>query len=158
MMGLCYYDYLRIYTPLGAQLFDSSRQNIPASYFLSRQAVDSQAQTLEPEAGKSVFAQFFVVEPGKNWQAYLAYQLPSDAVQRAQPGPHGGSQYSLRIQKQSGKSAIPTVVTVNLPPGTKVVSTTPSLSQASALAKDKLQFEFLLTKDTYIEVRFRDSR
>jgi hypothetical protein len=151
MMGLCYYDYMRVYVPRGAQLLDASRQSIPASYFLSRQAVDSQAQVLEPEAGKSVFASFFVVEPGKNWQTYFDYGLPAGVVRRV------GSdwQYSLWLQKQSGKPAIPTVVTLNLPPGAKVLSSSqrPTSTQAG-----RLQFEFPMTHDTYIEVRFRDSR
>ena len=151
MMGLCYYDYMRVYAPRGAQLLDASRQSIPASYFLSRQAVESQAQVLEPEAGKSVFASFFVVEPGQNWQTYFDYGLPAGVVRRV------GSdwQYSLWLQKQSGKPAIPMVVTVNLPPGAKVISLSqrPTSTQA-----DKLQFEFPMTQDTYIEVRFHDSR
>jgi hypothetical protein len=150
MMGLCYYDYMRVYAPRGAQLLDASRQSIPASYFLSRLTMDSQAQVLEPEVGKSVFASFFVVEPGKNWQTFFDYGLPVSVVRRI----GGDWQYSLWLQKQSGKPAIPTVVTVNLPPGAKVISSSqhPTSTQAG-----RLRFEFQMTQDTYIEVRFRDS-
>jgi len=149
MMDRCYWDYLRVYTPQGSQLLDASRQSIPASYFMSQQAVDNQAQVLEPEVGKSVFASFLVVEPGKNWQTYFKYGLPAGVVRRV----GGDWQYSLWLQKQSGKLAIPTVVTVNLPPGAKVISSSqrPTSTQAG-----RLQFEFLMAQDTYIEVRFRD--
>jgi len=151
MMGLCYYDYLRVYAPRGVQLLDASRQSIPASYFLSRRAVDSQAQVLEPEVGKSVFASFFVVEPGQNWQTYFEYGLPAGVVRRI----GGDWQYSLWLQKQSGKPAIPTVVTVNLPPGAKVLA---SSLRSTSMPAGRLQFEFPMTQDTYIEVRFHDSR
>ena len=151
MMGACYYDYVRVYVPRGAQLLDASRQSIPASYFLSRQAVDSQAQVLEPEVGKSVFASFFVVEPGKNWQTYFDYGLPATVVRRV----GGDWQYSLWLQKQSGKPAIPTVVTLNLPAGAKVISSSPRPTSTPA---GQLQFEFPMAQDTHITVRFRDSR
>jgi hypothetical protein len=147
MMGACYYDYLRVYVPRGAQLHDASHQSIPASYFLSGLAVDSQAQVLEPEVGKSVFASFFVVEPGKNWQTFFDYGLPAGVVRRV------GSdwQYSLWLQKQSGKPVIPTVVTLNLPSGAKVIYSSP---RPTSMLASQLQFEFPMTQDTYIEVRF----
>jgi hypothetical protein len=151
MMKLCYYDYLRVYIPRGAQLLDASRQSIPASYFLSRLAVDSQAQVLEPEVGKSVFASFFVVEPSQNWQTYFDYGLPAGVVRRI----GDDWQYSLWLQKQSGKLAIPTAVTINLPAGAKVISSSPRPTSTPA---GQLQFEFSMTQDTYIEVRFHDSR
>ena len=152
MMSLCYYDYLRVYVPRGAQLREAGRQSIPASFFLSRLAVDSQVQVLEPdELGKSVFASFFVVEPGKNWQTFFDYGLPTGVVQRI----GGDWQYSLWLQKQSGKPAIPTVVTINLPAGAKVISSSPRPTSTPA---GQLQFEFPMTKDTRITVRFHDSR
>jgi hypothetical protein len=148
MMGRCYYDYVRIYVPRGSQLRSASRQNIPASYFLSRRSVDSQAEVLDGEAGKSVYALFLVVEPGRDWEAGFSYELPPDVTQRAD----GDWRYSLWIQKQPGKLAIPTVVTLNLPLNAEFIAADPA---PRVVQGNRVQFEFLMTKDTHIVVRFR---
>jgi hypothetical protein len=153
MMDLCYFDYLRVYVPLGSRLLDSNRQYIPGSYLLSQQAVDSSSQELEPEAGKAVLAQFFVVESGTSWQTRLVYRLFSGIVQYV----GADWQYSLTIQKQSGKLPVPTTVTVNLPPGAKLVSVASSESQARVQG-GQARFEFSMTQDAYLAIHFRDSR
>jgi hypothetical protein len=93
----------------------------------------------------------FVVETGGSWQTRLNYQLPSSITQQI----YNERRYSLLIQKQPGKGTIPTVVTVNLPPGAKVTSTASSNGQAS-VREGRVQFEFSMNKDTYVEVRYRD--
>jgi len=150
LMNLCYYDYLRIYAPSGAKLLKASQQAIPGGYFLSRQPLDSQAQSLEPEAGKSVFALFFVVKPGQDWQASFSYELPSNIVRQA----NGDREYTLWIQKQPGKSAIPTFVTVNLPPGATLNAVTPA---ALAVSEGQVQIKLAMATDTLVRVRFRES-
>jgi len=151
MVDRCFYDYLRVYAPYGAQLLSSTRQDIPANYFLSRKAVSSRAEELEPEADKSVFAFLFVVETGKGWRTSLTYKLPAHVIRRT----NHERQYSLWIQKQPGKTAIPTLVTVNLPPSARLVSTVPSATQTS-VEKNQVHFEFKMIQDTYLEVRYRE--
>jgi hypothetical protein len=149
LMNLCYYDFLRVYAPDGAKLLKASQQSIPGSYFLSRQPLDSQAQVLESEGGKSVFALFFVVPPRQDWQASFTYQLPPSVVKPIS----GEYEYALWIQKQPGKSSIDTVVTVNLPPKASVKSVTPP---PFSKTDGKIQIKLLMTADTLIRVRFRE--
>ncbi len=148
MVNRCFYNYARVLVPQGARLLGSTRQSLPASYFLSRRAVDSEAESVAPEAGKSVWAMLFVVETGTSWQARLIYELPASITQAAS----GEKRYSLWIQKQPGQGALPTVVTVNLPTGAQVNSTIP----AGNIRGNQVGFSLNMTRDTFLEVRYRE--
>lgn len=149
MMNSCYYDYVRVYVPHDSRLVASNRQSIPGSYFLSRTPVDEKAEVCDPEAGKSVFATFLVVESGGRGQALFEYLLPGGIVQR-----HGDEwEYSLRLQKQAGKLALPTVVTVELPPAARLVSAAPMPAEVQG---HTVRFELPLTQDTFVRLRFQN--
>jgi hypothetical protein len=148
MMAYCYYGLLRIYAPLQTHLLDSNWERIPSSYFVSRRPVDSQAQMLEPEAGRAVMSQFLVVRPGASEQITLTYQLPAGVVQRA----GGETWYSLLVQKQPGKLAVTMTVSVTLPSGARVTALTPPGRWLS----DRVQFDWTMSRDTQLEIRFHD--
>lgn len=108
MMQGCYWDYVRVYAPLGSRL-------------LAVQGGDAVART-SVEAGKAVFSTFLIVAPGQTRDLILQYELPSSLQI---PGPadvagtpvaaHAERLYSLWIQKQAGTAAVPYQVTVSEP-------------------------------------------
>jgi hypothetical protein len=100
MMQGCYWDYVRVYAPLG-------------SHLLFMQGGDAQAQ-VSVEAGKAVFSTLLVVAPGQTRELVLQYELPSSL--KAMPSSGGaGAPYSLLIQKQAGSAVVPYQVTASAP-------------------------------------------
>ena len=93
----CYFNYLRVYVPDGAQLLD--------------------AQGFEPdsvdqafgEAGSTVFSGFVVTPSGGEHEVTLRYRLPASVFQ--------DGLYRLRIQKQAGVPAWPVEIAIDDPAG-----------------------------------------
>jgi hypothetical protein len=104
MMQGCYWDYVRVYVPLGSRL-------------LSLQGGDAAAQ-VSAEVGKAVFSTLLVVAPGQTRELVLQYELPSSLGAPAGPlddgtlaSTGGDGAYSLLVQKQAGTVAVPYHVT-----------------------------------------------
>ncbi len=102
----CYWDYVRVYVPLGSRL-------------LAMQGGDAVAQ-VSVEAGKTVFSTLLVVAPGQTRELVLRYDLPSSLGAAPSGGPIGTAKpaelatpYSLLVQKQAGTAAVPYRVTVS---------------------------------------------
>ena len=77
----CYYDYVRLYVPLGSELL--SIEGVEADSISSRRG----------EVGTQVFGGYFVMKPGETRQITFLYRLPL-RIQK--------SGYRLVIQRQSG--------------------------------------------------------
>lgn len=149
----CYWDYVRVYVPKGAQLLTTEREPLPPGSLLSRYRFaprgDAGPEVEPTEGGKAVFGLFFDLAPGEERNVDLAWQLPADVVR-----PEAGSwRYQLRVQKQSGALAIPLQITVLLPSGAQIVSATPAPAQPGASA---VTYELSLNEDRRIEVIFQD--
>ena len=100
------------------------------------------------EAGKNMFGAFFVVPPGEAQEKDFLYELPSGVLER-----QGSiSTYRLLVQKQPGTRAIPLRVTVDLPPGSEVLSARPA---ASSVGGGKVEFQTDLRVDRQFEISFR---
>lgn len=97
MMQGCYWDYVRVYVPLGSRLLSVDGGDAPAE--------------VSTEAGKSVFATLLVVAPGQTRQLVFQYELPPLSTSLAADGV-GGGVYRLWVQKQPGTPAVPVRVTV----------------------------------------------
>ena len=121
IMHRCYYDYLRVYVPAGSVLRQATPHPTPGEYLLRGEPDDGQAVTLTEEVGKTVFAQFFVVEYGQTLTTRFRYDLPQ--VVRLSEGHRN---YELLLQKQPGTDRIPLSLTLVLPPGAELVATEPS--------------------------------
>ena len=121
IMHRCYYDYARVYVPAGSVLRASTPHPTPGEYLLRGESDHGRAVTLPDEAGKTVFAQFFVVEYGQTLTTRLSYDLPS--IARLSDGQW---HYALLIQKQPGTDSTPVSLTLALPPGTHLVQASPS--------------------------------
>lgn len=77
-----YQSYTRIYVPEGSQLISSQGAASPDVY---------------RELGKTVFAAYWVIQPGRTGELVFRYRLPSSVAARLQAGP-----YRFTAQKQPG--------------------------------------------------------
>ena len=123
----CYWNYLRVYVPKGANL-------------LSVQGV-AEAETLTGEYGYTVFGAFLVVPAAESSTVRFTYELPD----------WSGDEYKLLVQKQAGTMAVPLTVRV-VPEGMEVVSAVPQpkREQTGALA-----YELSLRQDCSLALKLR---
>ena len=129
-----YRSYTRIYVPLGSQL-------IKAEGFVDN---DIAAAT---ELGKTSFAGFFSLEPGKIGSLYLEYKLP-DKINEL----FNASQYSLYIQKQPGSNVNQLDLDLNFL--YRVKSYNPASLSMQKVSPFRVKWEGDLNLDRNFEVRF----
>jgi len=89
----CYWDYVRVYVPAGAELLSSVGGDEPI--------------TTTMELGRTCFATYFVLRPGEERELSLEYRLPAGVVR--------DGTYSLYVQKQAGTGAIPLTIALTAP-------------------------------------------
>ncbi len=152
MMEGCYWNYLRVYVPASARLLQGPEVTLPEGSLRARQnglAGSALPTDVGPlEAGKNVFADFFVVAPGERRDMVFQYQLPSETLERA----GSTTAYRLVVQKQPGTSGIPLRLAVTLPSDAEVLSTSP---EPSSLTHAQVVFQSNLLVDREFEVVFR---
>jgi hypothetical protein len=152
MMEGCYWDYLRVYVPEGAELVQGPDLTLPEGSLRARESGGAGTPLLTEvgpvEAGGNVFASFFVVAPGERREMVYQYELSESMLET------GGSTtaYTLLVQKQPGTLAVPLRLEVELPPGSVVVSTCP---EAASSTDAGVTFETDLRTDREFEVVFR---
>jgi hypothetical protein len=152
MMEGCYWDYLRVYVPEGAQLVQGPDLMLPEGSLRAQES--GRAGTPLPtevgpvEAGRNVFASFFVVAPGDRRELVYQYEVPESVSETR----GSTTAYRLLVQKQPGTLAVPLEVEVELPPGSVVVSTSP---EAALSTGTRVTFETDLRTDREFEVVFR---
>jgi hypothetical protein len=151
MMEGCYWNYMRVYVPEEAQLLQGTELALPEGSLRARQS-DLGGTALPPEvgpveAGKNVFATFFVVPPGEEQEIAFQYQVPSDMLERE----GSTARYTLLVQKQPGTLSVPLHVTVTLPPGSEAMSAQP---EQSGLTYQEAKFQADLRVDEEFEVVF----
>jgi hypothetical protein len=143
----CYYNYLRTYVPSGSVLRAATPHPAPGEYFILGKPIDGQAITLSDEAGKAVFAQFFVVEYGQTLTTHFEYDLPQ--VVQSKDRRHN---YTLLIQKQAGTDTASISLTVVLPPGADLLVATPP---SQIVNGDTLTFDLQLETDVVVEIAYK---
>jgi hypothetical protein len=151
MMEGCYWDYLRVYVPEGAQLLGGPDLALPEGSLRARDSGLGGTPLVTEvgvEEGKNVFASFFVLGPTELRELVYEYQLPGPILER------GGSTtvYRLLVQKQPGTLAVPVRVEVELPPGSVVVSSSP---EGASVTGERVAFQTDLRVDRQFEVVFR---
>jgi hypothetical protein len=124
----CYWNYLRVYAPAGAQL-------------LSTEGV-TETDTLIGEQGQTVFAAFFVVPAAGSKTVRFSYQLPH----------WGQKEYHLLVQKQAGTDAVPLKVRIIPPEDSRLSSAEPNPHTTS---ENILLYDLDLRQDRSIGLSFR---
>jgi hypothetical protein len=124
MMRRCYFNYIRVLVPAGAQL-------------LSAEGFEqSQASSRPGEQGTTQLAGSLIVPAGATRSVRLSYQLPAGLLD--------GATYRLRVQKQPGTPAWPVKVALVAPPGEVWQPVAPGGQQT----EQGVQVYFELSRDT----------
>lgn len=105
MMNRCYFNYLRVFVPAGATLYEST-------------GFEPGTEAVGPvSGGVQSWEGYFVLPPGATQQVRFVYDLPQTVNQ--------DGRYTLRIQKQAGAQPWPVTVTLQPPPGQAMQPITP---------------------------------
>lgn len=130
MMEGCYWDYVRVYVPEGAQLLSATGSDQEATVFA--------------ELGRTVFDMTLLLRPGETRELVLEYTLPPTVLQ--------GNAYGLSVQKQAGTNALPLTVSVAWPEGSvrEVTGMAPEMTEPN-----HVQFRSDLSLDRQLNIRFK---
>ncbi|HOT89979.1 MAG TPA: DUF4012 domain-containing protein [Anaerolineae bacterium] len=130
MMDRCYWGYLRLYVPQGAQLLQASRHPIPAEAVANKQAWEGNARvTVAPEGPYTVFEQALLLPTASRATVYFTYTLPDKVVRR---NADGTFTYHLLWQKQAGLVGVPARVVLRLPQNAVLCPSQPHLRVGDA--------------------------
>ncbi|MFN2184610.1 MAG: DUF4012 domain-containing protein [Anaerolineae bacterium] len=147
----CFWNYVRFYTKEGAQLGAAQQEPVPPGSLLSRYRfapVGDAGPDIGPvEKGKIPYGLFFVLAPGEEREVRMAWRLTPGTVEQEADR----ARYRLLVQKQAGTPATPLRVTVTLPPGAQLLSSSP---EPAEVAGNLLSFFLLLETDQQIDLSF----
>jgi hypothetical protein len=124
----CYWDYVRVYVPAGAQFVGAAG------------LVDV---TKGVESGRAVFGGFLLLDRGDRKVVRFTYRLPMALGH--------GDKYALHLEKQSGAAVIAFTTRVSFPDAWSIRSTSPS---ANYLAGSRIEFARSLECDQVIAAQF----
>jgi len=134
MMDRCYWAYLRLYVPEGAQLVEASRHPIPAESVASGQPWDGVARvSTAPEGAYTVFEQAVLLPTASQVVVRFTYTLPADIVQH---NADGTLTYHLLWQKQAGLGSVPARVVLRMPENAVLCASQPGAREAGVLLYD----------------------
>lgn len=144
----CFWNYLRLYTPPGTDLLASSGHAIAAEQMATGQAWVSNLQPAAADLPNwAVFANLIQVPQGTSLTTTAT--LRSETA--VQPLENGQYLYSLFVPKQGGTPGNPINLTVQLPEGATVISSTPD---ALSVDGNQVRFQQSLESDLTISLVF----
>ena len=145
----CYWNYLRVYAPLGSELLDSSRHLVPADALLTGTKWEGIARVVTDEPGQlTIFDNFLLLPQSQSAESHFDYRLAPSVLSR-----EGEDKvYRLMVNKQAGTDGDPLVVRITLPPGTNFVSSSP---QPTNVDGQTVTFKAKLNTDQLFTVAFR---
>lgn len=149
----CYFNFLRVYTPLGTALQDATAHFVPGDVLVSTVPWDKSAETISEFANFTTFTNFMMVPRGESVTTSFAYELPASVV-RAE---NGRRTYQLWLRQQAGTLGDPISVRVDLPPGTALVTTAASQEAEITQSGSTVNFQLDLHEDTLLTVIFEDT-
>ena len=154
LKNACYWNYFRVYTPLGARLLSETPLPL-AEYSVSveigRGVPGQNTGNVSSSHNKIVFAGLTQLSAGDRGEVDLVYDLPASVVRR------DGDRltYELLIQKQPGVRQRDVKVEFLSPSGYHLASSAIAPVEVDG---SRIGFRFLLTRDTVLSVEFeRDS-
>lgn len=143
----CYWDYLRVYAPSGANLLHATPHPIAGKFLLTQQDEPAQVTTLPAEGGKSVWGTLLLVPRGESQETSFTYTLPATVAQKTE----SGWRYQLLVQKQAGTVNRRGQVVVQLPPGSRATLISPA---PTGQKDNSYVFDFTLNVDQQLEINF----
>jgi hypothetical protein len=145
---LCYWNYLRVYTPAGSQLQEWSRHPVPAESNLIRRGWDGNAVSLDELPGLTTFANYLLLPAAQQLSSRMRYTVPLEALETDE----GERRYQLMIIKQAGTRSEPVEVRLILPGGSSLIQANPAPARIEG---SQVDFEFMLDGDTLLSVTYR---
>ncbi|MDP7578313.1 MAG: DUF4012 domain-containing protein [SAR202 cluster bacterium] len=151
LKNACYWDFFRVYIPLGSKIRNISRLDLPEYSVAAEIGRGFQGEdTIRTYSsfGKKVVSGLFPLAAGKQTSINLVYDLPIEILQHDD----NSINYQLLIQKQPGIRRRNVSVELSLPAGYRL-----KRSSTDPVYKDesKVAFTFLSTRDilltAYIE-------
>jgi hypothetical protein len=148
IINRCYWNYLRVYTPLGSELLQAAPHAIPGEFVLGGRDEPARVVEWPAEAGKSVWGTFLLVPNGQRVETSFQYTLPVTVARKTDEG----WRYHLLLQKQAGTVNNQARVTLQLPPNSQLLKAIPAPDRT--VEDGCLEFEFTLLTDRELEVIF----
>lgn len=144
----CYWDYLRVYTPVNSELLGASVQTVPAEWMILGQTVPPQVDILEEEIeGIRGFGTLKVVPGGESLSTSFRFALPASVVSLSDTGQ---LTYHLKIQKQPGTLGVPITIRIHLPNG----ATIQAVPSKAVIQDQNILLQTTLTTDLELEFIF----
>ncbi|MGB3714108.1 MAG: DUF4012 domain-containing protein [Candidatus Promineifilaceae bacterium] len=145
----CYWNYVRVYAPIGSELVGSSINPVSASHLLSGQEWEGLARQAPENSEKfEVFDNFYLIEQGQQFIGEINYLLPESVHL-----PEDDSfVYRLEVAKQAGIGPQPVRIRITLPPGTELVDASPEPIETDG---QDVVFSEVLTSDMSFMVTYR---
>lgn len=146
-MERCYWNYLRLIVPAGAQLTNGPGVVVAGQYLLRGQPTSGKIDTETLAPGKKGWGQLFLLAPRDATSLDYTYTLPPSTAR-----PEGNTwTYTLYLQKQPGTLASEVEVTVRLPAGARLVS---SRSLPSSQDGELVSYRLNLATDRKISLSY----
>ena len=145
----CYWSYVRVYKPSGAQLLSSTPHIIPGEWMILGDGIPARVDALEEEIpGVEGWGTLVVVPGGQTLSTSFSFALPKNVLS-VQPG-SDEFRYHLKVQKQPGTLRNPLTVRIHLPGHAALKSAPPGVS----VQDHSLLLETDLQTDVEFEVVF----
>jgi hypothetical protein len=112
MQQRCYWDYWRVYTPLGSEIISSTAQPVAADNLLNGKGWSGQVESYVGEANTQVFAGLLLLPVSQSTQVSISYSLPLHIVERLATNLY---KYSLIVQVQPGLEGLPITIKIKVP-------------------------------------------
>jgi hypothetical protein len=149
LKNACYWNYLRAYLPLGTRLLSKDPLPLPeysVAAEIGRGVPGEDTGRVESDLGKTVFSGLVSIAAGERRTITLVYDLPSQVI--ILDGDR--FEYSLLLQKQPGVRRRGVTVTLQLPDGYVIESSTLSPQR---VVDGQASFVFELTRDMLLNIR-----
>ena len=121
MMDRCYWNYLRLIVPIGAELDSYPPIVVPGAYLLRGRPSDDGVSVEKVNDARKSWGQLLLLAPGDRATLRYTYQVPAGTAHKLQ----SHWQYRLLLQKQPGIRTLPVSLSVRLPDGMGLLGSAP---------------------------------
>ena len=147
MMDRCYWNYLRLIVPAGAELSGYPRVVVPGAYLLRGRPSDDEVEVETINDVRKSWGQLFLLAPGDSATLKYTYQIPEGTALRLKD--HW--QYRLLLQKQPGIRTLPVSLNVRLPDRMGLLGSDP---QPSLIEGQMLHYDLNLSGDQPVRIDY----
>jgi len=147
MMDRCYWNYLRLIVPNGAELSSYPPIVVPGAYLLRGRPSDDGIAVEKVNDARKSWGQLFLLAPGDSAALKYTYRLPAGTARQFRDG----WQYRLLLQKQPGLRTLPVSLNVQLPDGMELRASDP---WPSLVDGQSLHYDLTLNGDQPVRVEY----